>query len=377
MKNRFKLVTILLFVLLCAGAFLTNRVQMNASAAPELPLSDTASQQGKTAEQVYKNIQVLKGVPASQLQGAMSFMADSLGVGCSHCHSKSFDADDKPTKQTARKMIRMVFDLNKGSSEIFSGSAVSCFTCHRGQPDPVSVPVITSRPSRNTGTQTSAVKPEKALPSVEQVLDKYIQALGGKAALAKLKTRLVKGSRVGADGVLVPEELYQKSPDKLLVMTSYPNVTFQSGFNGTQAWARDGRGGDQINDQFAEALKREAEFFNAVRLRELYPKMTVVSRATVGDRETYVISATTSDGGEKLFFDAQTGLLVRRYLEFETVLGQTPVQVDYEDYREVDGVKLPFQLRWSNPRYSWGRKIDQIKHNVSMDDGKFNPPAIK
>ena len=376
MKNRFKLVTTILFVVLSVSAFLPN-IRMNASTTPELPPSDTALQQGKTAEQVYKNIQVLKGVPASQLQGAMSFMADSLGVGCSYCHSKSFDADDKPTKQTARKMIRMVFDLNKGSNEIFGGSAVSCFTCHRGKPDPVSVPVITPRPSRNAGTQTAAAKPETALPSVEQVLDKYIQARGGEAALAKLKTRFVKGSRVGADGVLVPEELYQKSPDKLLVITSYPNVTFQSGFNGTQPWARDGRGGDQINDQFAEALKREAEFFNAVRLRELYPKMTVVSRAAVGERETYVVSAVTSDGGEKLFFDAQTGLLVRRYLEFKTVLGPTPVQVDYEDYREVDGVKLPFQLRWSNPRYSWGRKVDQIKHNVSMDDGKFNPPAIK
>ena len=102
----------------------------------------------------------------------------------------------------------------------------------------------------------------------------------------------------------------------------------------------------------------------------------MVSRATVGERDVYVISAPSSEGnGEKLFFDAQTGLLVRRYLEFKTVLGSTPVQVDYEDYREVDGVKLPFSIRWSNPRYSWGRKIDQIKHNVAIDDEKFSPPA--
>src|SRR5215210_4608816 len=147
MKNLFKLVTTALFILFGASIILTSRFQPSASAAPELPPSATPLQQGKTAEQVYKNIQVLKGVPASQLQGAMSFMADSLGVGCSYCHSKSFDADDKPTKQTARKMIRMVFDLNKGSSEIFSGSTVSCYTCHRGKPEPISVPAIAQRSS--------------------------------------------------------------------------------------------------------------------------------------------------------------------------------------------------------------------------------------
>jgi zinc protease len=189
---------------------------------------------------------------------------------------------------------------------------------------------------------------------------------------------VVKGARVGADGVLVPEEIYQKAPDKLSVMTSYPNVTFRSGFDGARAWARDGRGADQLNDQFAEALRREAEFFNAVRLKELHPEMSVVSRETVGGRETYVVGAAASDGGgEKLYFDAQTGLLVRRYLEFQTALGRTPVQVDYEDYREVDGVKLPFQLRWSNPRYSWGRKVEQVTHNVPVGDEKFNPPAVK
>ncbi|HJQ35269.1 MAG TPA: photosynthetic reaction center cytochrome c subunit family protein [Pyrinomonadaceae bacterium] len=370
MKKKFKLVAVIVFVLLCACSLFTGRGVRGAGASAQPP-------QGKTAEQVYKNIQVFKGLPASQLQGAMSFMADSLGVGCGYCHGKSFESDEKPTKQAARGMIRMVFDLNKDDGGTFRGAEVSCYTCHRGSPRPVSVPAITRR-EPNTNAQAKAATAEAPLPTVEQVLEKYVQALGGREALAKLKTRFVKGSRVGADGVLVPEEIYQKAPDKLAVATSYPNVTFRSGFDGARAWARDSRGADQLNDQFAEALRREAEFFNGVRLKELYPQMTAVSREVLGGRETYVVSGPASDAGaDKLYFDAQTGLLVRRYVEFKTALGRTPVQVDYEDYREVDGVKLPFQLRWSNPRYSWGRKVDEVKHNVPVDDAKFNPPALK
>lgn len=351
MKKKFKLAAVIVFVMLCASSRL---------AAPEPP-------QAKAAEEVYKNIQVFKGLPASQLQGAMSFMADSLGVGCGYCHAKAFESDEKPTKQAARKMIRMVFDLNRGGGDLFRGAAVSCYTCHRGRPRPVSVPAIARAEPK------APAKAETPLPTADEVLEKYVRALGGREALAKATTRVVKGARVGADGVLVPEELYQKAPDKLLVMTKYPEVTFTSGFDGARAWARDGRGADQLNDQFAEALRREAEFYHGVRLRELYPKLAVAGRETVGGREAYVVSG----GGEKFYFDAETGLLVRRYAEFKTALGHTPVQVDYEDYREVDGVKLPFRLRWSNPRYSWGRKVEQVTHNVLIEDERFQPPAVK
>lgn len=374
MKKKFKLAAVIIFVVLCASAAFTGR-RVKAAGVSRGPTPRPAHRQGKTAEQAYKNIQVFKGLPASRLQGAMSFMADSLGVGCGYCHTKSFESDDKPTKQAARKMIRMVFDLNKGGGELFGGASVSCYTCHRGNPRPVSVPII-SRGEQKPDAQTQAAKADALLPSVEQVLEKYVRALGGREALARLTTRVVKGSRVGADGVLVPEEIYQKAPDKMFVKTTYPSITFTSGFDGERAWSRDGKGTDQLNDEFAEALRREAEFYNGVRMRELYPKLNVVGRETIDGRETYVVGAPASDRDvERFYFDAQTGLLVRRYVEFKTALGPTPVRVDYEDYREVDGVKLPFRLRWSNPRYSWGRKVDEIKHNVTIDEAKFNPPA--
>jgi hypothetical protein len=231
---------------------------------------------------------------------------------------------------------------------------------------------------QNLWQSPAAAKKEEALPSLDQILDRYEQALGSKAALMKITSRIMKGSRIGADGVLVPEEVYQKAPNKLLVITSYPDIVFRSGFNGTSGWAKSSKGDSQVsNEQLAE-IARDAESYGNTRIRELYSQMVVDGRATVGDREAFMISAVTRNGlSEKLFFDAQTGLLIRRYRETKTALGQFPTQTDYEDYREVDGIKLPFSIRWSMPGRSWGRKIGEVKQNTAIDDAIFNPPVSK
>jgi hypothetical protein len=182
---------------------------------------------------------------------------------------------------------------------------------------------------------------------------------------------------VGADGVLVPEEVYSKAPNKLLTITSYPKLVFRTGFNGTQGWAKSNQEGRDLPVEMLAQLRREAEFYKETRLKEMYAKLTVLGRASIGEREAYVVEAAPADGGspEKLYFDVQTGLLVRKYSETKTVLGQFPMQTDYEDYREVDGVKLPFTIRWSIPGRVWGRKITEVKQNVPLDDAQFNMPA--
>jgi hypothetical protein len=326
--------------------------------------------QQQTAEQKYKNIQIFKGMPATQLDPTMAFISGSLGVKCNYCHvTTSFDKDDKLTKLTARRMIQMVFDLNKGS---FNGQgAVSCYTCHRGKPTPVSVPVV----GQNLWAPAAASATPEPLPSVKQVLDRYVQAVGGADALQKITTRSVKGSRIGADLVLVPEEVYQKAPDKLLTVTSYPNAVFSSGFNGTTSWANSSReGATPLSDQVTAQLKRDAVFYKELKTSELYSNLAVVGKVQVRDADAYVVQATPAGGPvEKLFFDVRTGLLVRRYSESDTPLGKLPLQTNYEDYREVDGIKQPFLIHWSLPGRVWGRKIDEIKQNVPLDDAKFNP----
>jgi hypothetical protein len=187
----------------------------------------------------------------------------------------------------------------------------------------------------------------------------------------------MKGSRIGADGVLVPEEVYAKSPNKLLTITSYPKLVFLTGFNGTQGWARSNQVGRDLDNEMLAQLRREAEFYKETKLKEMYSKMMVMGRAPVGEHEAYVVEATPIDGGhpEKLYFDVQTGLLVRKYAETKTVMGQFPTQTDFEDYREVDGVKLPFTIRWAIPGRVWGRKLTEVKQNVPIDDTRFNLPA--
>ena len=325
-----------------------------------------------TAEQKFKNIQIFKGLPATELDPTMAFISGSLGVRCSYCHvANQFDKDDKPTKLAARRMIQMVFDLNKGN---FNGQReVSCYTCHRGKPTPVSVPVV----GQNLWAPSTSSSKSETLPSVKQILNHYVQALGGVEALTKVTTRVAKGSRIGADGVLVPEVVYQKAPDKLLTVTSYPNVVFSNGFNGTAGWGHSSReGATPLSKQLVDQVRRDAVFYKELKIEELYSKLTVLDKTPIGDAEAYVIQATPVNGpSEKLFFDARTGLLVRRYAESDTLLGKLPIQIDYEDYRDVEGVKQPFMIRWSMPGRIWGRKIDEIKQNVPLDNAKFNAPA--
>ncbi len=324
----------------------------------------------QTAEQRFKNIQIFKGLPATQLDPTMAFISGSLGVRCNYCHvSNGFDKDEKPTKLTARRMIQMVLDLNKGSFN--NQAAISCYTCHRGKPAPVSVPAV----GQNLWAPSSPSPTPEALPSVKQILDRYVQAVGGEAALTKITNRTAKGSRIGADGVLVPEEVYQKAPDKLLTVTSYPNVVFSNGYNGTVGWAHSSRdGATPLPDHLLVQLKRDAVFYKELKTHELYSQLTVLGRALVRDADAYVVQATPVDGPvEKLFFDVRTGLLVRRYMESDTLLGKLPLQIDYEDYRKVDGIQQPFLIHWLLPGRIWGRKIDEIRQNISLDDAKFNP----
>jgi hypothetical protein len=324
----------------------------------------------QTAGQRFKNIQIFKDLPATQLDPTMAFISGSLGVRCNYCHVPGqFDKDEKPTKLMARRMMKMVFDLNKGS---FNGeSAVSCFTCHRGKPTPVSVPVV----GQNLWARSAPSPSPEPLPSVSQILDRYVQALGGASALQKITSRSAKGSRIGADGVLVPEEVHQKAPDKMLTVTSYPDVVFSNGFNGKAVWGHSSReGATPLPDQLAVQMKRDAVFYKELKTQELYSTLTVVGRTSVRDADAYVVQAKPVDGPvEKLFFDVKTGLLVRRSVEADTGLGKLPLQTEYEDFRDVDGIKQPFLIHWSMPGRIWGRKIDVIKQNVQLDDTKFNP----
>src|SRR5258705_4770821 len=160
--------TSLCFVLATAGA----RAQ---SAAPQAVSSNAAVP--RLAEEEFKNIQALKGIPAEQVIPSMQFIAASLGVECEYCHvAHANEKDDKKAKVTARKMINMMMAINKDNFE--GHRLVTCYSCHRGSPDPVVTPILTDeepRPAADEGKKPGEAK--AMLPSADQLLGKYLAAI--------------------------------------------------------------------------------------------------------------------------------------------------------------------------------------------------------
>lgn len=350
-------------------------------------------QQDKPVEQVRKNIQVLNGMPDSKLLPVMHIMRSSLGVRCDYCHvaeNGKYWMDDKPAKQTARKMLQMVFDINKNH---FGGkTVVSCNACHRGSTRPVTVPVIGQGAHTNT-TFDEAPKPAESLPAADQVFDRYVQALGGRAAVDKIKTRstkitllrpkLINSGTPKAAMLNRAEtwtiETFQKVPDKYLAVITTPDGVIYQAVNGTVGWTKTASGTSEMSSVEVARITRQVDLYKDLQRKEQYSKATVTGREKIGNREAYVVEAMSLDNKtEKLYFDVQSGLLISHTVFTETKLGLDPQEFDFEDYREVDGVWLPFTVKVSyldDNHYGTTRKLTEVKQNVPIDNAKFEMPA--
>jgi hypothetical protein len=255
--------------------------------------SSRAQQQGeKPVEQTRKNIQVLKGLPDSQLFPVMNFIRTSLGVSCAYCHVNSggdkweWEKDDKPTKVIARQMMRMQFALNQGNKDIFGATGgVTCYTCHRGQTKPAVMPVLPQNPPEGGPAGEAKPATTEAQPTVEQVLAKYVQAIGGEAAHRKLNTRLMKGAQITSDGTSIPLETYQAAPNKVVsILTTPKQGLIMSGYNGTVGWSKGPRGQREMSGAQLALMKRAADFYADINPKENFPNLTVVGREKIGDR---------------------------------------------------------------------------------------------
>ena len=334
----------------------------------------------KTVEQVQKNIQVLNGLPQSQLVPVMNYMGSSLGVKCTFCHVKTGDkwdfvSDAKPEKGSAREMIKMVQGINKGN---FKGNpAISCFTCHRGSEHPARVPQLPIAVP-TPFAETAEAPPKETPPTADQILAKYTEALGGSAVIEKLKTRSMKGTWLTSDGVTLGYEVYQTAPDKLFTILNTPRQgNFERGFDGKIAWEKSSRGVRELEGTQLFYLRRYPDLFRDIKLQGQFSRITYGGKEKIDGKDVYVLRGFGVDGkGERLYFDAQTGLLVRRITSTTTIVGLIPEQVDYEDYREVDGMKVPFTIRITAIDSFWSstRKFTEIKLNVPVDETKFNKP---
>jgi photosynthetic reaction center cytochrome c subunit len=332
----------------------------------------------RLAEEQFKNIQTLKGIAADQVVPSMQFIAASLGVECDYCHVHgAMEKDDKKPKVTARKMIAMMMAINKDNFE--GRREVTCFSCHRGTKDPVATPVIgdeETKPESGERKQSSEARP--ALPAAEQLLDKYLVALGGADALQKISTRVQKGTATAFGGERLPVEIFSKGPDKRLSVMHLKGGDSVTAFDGKQGWLGVPGRTHLMSGAENAAARIDADLYFAVHVKSLCQKFRVAPGEKLGGHDTFLVVG--SNDGEpplELYLDRQSGLLIRLVRYAETPLGRIPTQIDYADYRDADGVKLPFRWTLARPGNRFTVQIDQLQHNIPVGDAKFvAPPPV-
>jgi len=356
------------------------------------------SPQEKTVEQVQKNIKVLTGMPESQLIPVMNFFAASMGRRCNYCHVNNqgqwdYASDAKPEKTSAREMVKLVMDINK-TTERLKLDPVSCYTCHRGRTSPQSIPALPlplPSPPPNAGgaggptpgaSPQASPSPSPALPSADEIFSKYAAALGGQTTIDKLKSRIAKGTVTQANGNSFQFELSQAAPDKFYLLVTTPQGTIERGFNGQVGWEKTARGVREVTGTELINFKAANGLFTLLKLKEQYSRPPRVRKDKLGDRDVYIVDGTTTENRRmRLYFDATSGLLLRRTTTMPTMIGIIPDQIDLEDYREAEGLKFPFTARAAilevgNPTST--RTFTELKLNAPVDESKFNiPPAPK
>jgi photosynthetic reaction center cytochrome c subunit len=343
------------------------------SAPAQLSLDKPAAP--KLAEQEYKNIQALKGIPAEQLIPSMQFIAASLGVECEYCHvAHANEKDDKKSKLTARKMIAMMMAINK---ENFEGHReVTCYSCHRGSKDPVATPIITGeepKPESAEGSKPGETK--TVFPPADQLLDKYLAAVGGAEALQKITTRVQKGTLTAFGGQHFTVDVFSKAPAKRFSVMHLSNGDSITAFDGNRGWLSVPGRVHIMSAAENDAARIDADLYFPLHVKTLYQKFRVDEGEKIAGRDTYlVVGRNEGQPPLRLYLDKESGLLLRLVRYAETPLGRNPTQIDYADYREENGVKIPFRWTLSRPGNQFTIQVEQVQQNVPVDDAKFTPP---
>jgi Photosynthetic reaction centre cytochrome C subunit len=352
--------------------------------------SANAQQKPLMAEDVFKNVQLLRGIPVKEFMNTMGFFSAATNLNCIDCHSPQSEgleayAIDTPMKQTTRKMITMVNALNKTN---FGGQRrVTCYTCHRATDRPEAIPSLSDQygvpvddPDKVEIVRGASAQSVKQIPA-GQILDKYIEALGGGAALAKLTSFLAKGTYEGFETLSekVPVEIFANAPNQLTTVVHTQNGDSVTTYDGNNGWVAAAdklmrvlslAGGD------LEGARMDAVLFFPARLKQDFQWRTGFPSVTIDDRPVQVIqNAARGDTGGKLYFDSQSGLLVRQVRYVDTAVGVIPTRIDYSDYRDVAGVKVPFRrvVTWTDGRSTI--ELSEVQANVRIEAARFATPA--
>lgn len=228
----------------------------------------------------------------------------------------------------------------------------------------------------SSGTPATAV----SLPTVDQVLNRYVAAIGGREAWSKLHSRTSLGTiQMPAMHLTGTVMIHEKAPNKVLLVVILAGQTYRQGYDGSVGWSDDPENGtkEKTGAQLVEAA-RDADFYRPLHMGKTYVRLAVTGEQKVGDRDAWVLQADLPEGGsDKLFFDTQSGLIVRAVSQQHTDQGVVAVAEDFKDYREIDGVKLPFEVLQTNGDSTLTISLGEVRHNVELDDSEFVKPAVQ
>ena len=339
------------------------------------------------AEQVFKNLTVLKGIPVDEFMGTMGLFSAALNVCCGDCHvgaggsDPMWESDAKPEKNVARKMVTMVENINKQN---FGGAkVVTCWTCHRGSEFPSTTPPLDSVYGDAVVTPPDvlpAVSANAGAPTVDQVFDKYIAALGGAQRVEAMKTYTEKGtSRLFGETNDDPAEIFAKAPNMLATYVHQREGDLARVDQGTTAaWVMlplTVVGQYRTTDGAFEGAKFDAQLAFPLGLKTFFKNWHSIYPATINGKDVYGIQGGGNGLLVSMYFDKQTGLPRRVVRYTNTVIGRVPTQIDYDDYRPVGGVMMAhkFTYAWISGREDY--VISEITPNAPVDDSKFNEPV--
>lgn len=351
------------------------RVQNSAPAGPKMEMSD----------KYFKNVKVLTNIPVDEFMGTMGLFSAALSYCCGDCHTGAgtdnpdWASDKNPRKVVARRMAAMVKEINRAN--FGGGNQVTCWTCHRGSPAPAvtpSIDTIYGEPLSFPPDNVITAKPGEGALSLDQILDKYVQALGGAAATARLTSYTAKGaSHLFGETRDDPMELYAKAPDNLATIVHQRGGDLARTYDGRDAWVMlplTVVGKYPLTAGAKEGGKLDAELAFPWRIKGFFQNWKVGIPTTIDGKGVQVIQASVPGLLATFYFDKTTGLMTRMVRMANSAVGRVPTQIDYSDYKPVDGVMMPF--KWT---YGWvsGREeyvVTSYDANATIDAAKFREP---
>lgn len=353
-------------------AAINSRIRINSLVFAMMFASNPCPGLAQTAGEKFKNVRVLTEMPAEQMGKVMNMISASLGVNCSYCHEgTNFAKENVGHKDDARKMLTMTLGINTAHFE--GRPSVSCYTCHRGNMN--AEPTI----PLNATIATRAVPSQSASQStLEAILTKYIEALGGRQKLESIKTAHIVAQRVEPNGKSEPELLWQTSGGQSRMETKYGNVVIVEAFDGKETWK-------SVNDRMidlkmdeAEQIRREAFVAWGLNLESIRSTMEYKQVEQIGGRNVHlIVTKTPSNLDEQFYFDLESGLLIRRICSVPTVLGAFEYRVDYNDYQVMSDFLQPTTVRFAVPNISWTRRVLSVEINPDIQPTMFQKPQIK